>query len=89
MSPLRKNTNLITISLREKCSYSEFSWSFVSRIRTEYEEILRISPYSVQMRENTDQKNSEYGQFSCSVFVLNILNFENIFETESSLPDAS
>ena len=22
---------------------------------------LRISPYSVQMRENTDHKNSEYG----------------------------
>ena len=27
-----------------------------SRIRTEYGEILRISPYSVRMRENTDQK---------------------------------
>ena len=25
-------------------------------------EILRISPYSVRMREKTDQKNSEYGQ---------------------------
>ena len=24
--------------------------------------LLRISPYSVQMRENTDQNNSEYGQ---------------------------
>ena len=28
--------------------------------------ILRISLYSVLMRENTDQKNSEYGHFSCS-----------------------
>ena len=28
--------------------------------------VLRISPYSVQMRENTDQKNSEYGHFSRS-----------------------
>ena len=27
-----------------------------SRIRTEYGEILRISPYSARMRENTDQK---------------------------------
>ena len=26
------------------------------------------TPYSVQMRENTDQKNSEYGHFSRSVF---------------------
>ena len=31
-------------------------WSVFSRIRTEYGEILRISPYSVRMRENTDQK---------------------------------
>ena len=30
-------------------------------------------PYSVQMRENTDQNNSEYGHFSRSV---NIANFD-------------
>ena len=35
--------------------------------------VVRISPYSVQMRENTDQNNSEYGHFlrseykSCSL----------------------
>ena len=28
--------------------------------------ILRIVPYSVGMRENTDQENSEYGHFSRS-----------------------
>ena len=28
--------------------------------------IRSISPYSVQMRENTDQKTSKYGQFSRS-----------------------
>ena len=33
-----------------------FFWSAFSRIRTEYGEILRISPYSVRMQENTDQK---------------------------------
>ena len=33
-----------------------FFWFVFSRIRTEYREILRISPYSVRMRENTDQK---------------------------------
>ena len=33
-----------------------FFWSVFSRIRTEYKEILRISSYSVRMRENTDQK---------------------------------
>ena len=29
------------------------------------EEIRSISPYSVRMRENTDQKNPVFGQFSC------------------------
>ena len=33
-----------------------FLWSVFSSIRTEYGEILRISPYSVWMRENMDQK---------------------------------
>ena len=35
---------------------------------------LRISPYSVQMWENTDQKNSEYGHFSHSVYVWPFFN---------------
>ena len=50
-----------TSTLREKCLYSEFFWSVFFRIQTEYGEILRISPYSDQMHENTHQKNSEYG----------------------------
>ena len=43
------------------------------RVKEELRDILdyvknvRISPYSVQMRENTDQKTSEYGLFSCNV----------------------
>ena len=49
------------------CSDSRLFWSVFSRIRTEYREILRISPYSVRMRENTDQNNSEYGHFLRSV----------------------
>ena len=53
-------------TLREVCPYSEFLWSVFSRIRIEYEEILCISPYSVRMRENADQKNSKYGHFSHS-----------------------
>ena len=28
--------------------------------------ILRVFPYSVQMLENADQNNSEYGHFLCS-----------------------
>ena len=49
--------------LRKKRPCLELFWSVFSRIRTEYGEILRISPYSVRMRENTDQNNSEYGHF--------------------------
>ena len=43
-------------SLSEKCPYLDLFWSAFSRIRTEYGKILRISPYSVRMRENTEQK---------------------------------
>ena len=43
-------------SLCEKCPNTEFFLVRISRIRTEYGEIRSISPYSVQMRENTDQK---------------------------------
>ena len=50
-------------SLREKCLYSEVFWPVFSRIQTEYGETLHISPYSVQMSENVDQSNSEYGLF--------------------------
>ena len=44
--------------LCKKCPYLEFFWSAFSRIWAKYGEIL---PYSVRMRENKDQKNSEYG----------------------------
>ena len=40
------------------CVKSVF-WSAFSRIWTEYGEIGSISPYSVRMWENADQKNSE------------------------------
>ena len=41
----------------------DFSGPFFSRSQTEFGVMLRISPYSVRMRENTDQVNSKYGQF--------------------------
>ena len=37
-----------------------FFWCVFSRIRTEYGEILRISPYSIRMWENTDQNRIQY-----------------------------
>ena len=42
----------------QSCSGPHFS-----RIWTEYGEIRSISPYSVRMRENADQNNSEYSHF--------------------------
>ena len=56
-----------SLSLCKKCSHLEFFWSVFSHVRTGYWEILLISPYSVQMRENTDQKISKYGHFLRSV----------------------
>ena len=73
MTPdMRIFRKLSNISLGEKCPNLEFFWSAFSCIRTEYGEIhwiqrdTSISPYSVGMQENMDQKNSEYGQFSRS-----------------------
>ena len=43
-------------ALREKCSDTEFF-------------LGRIFPYSVRMWENTDQKNSVFGNFSRSVSI--------------------
>ena len=63
----------------EKCPYSEFFWSVFSHIWTEYEEIIRISPYSVRMLENTDQNNSGYGPFSRSVCLLTLFSVEIIY----------
>ena len=60
-------SDMVSVSLCKKCPYSELFWSSFSRIRTEYGEIRSMSPYSVRIRENTDQNNSEYGHFSRSV----------------------
>ena len=45
------------------CPYSEFFWSAFFRIWTEFGDLLSDSLYSVQVWENMDQKNSEYGTF--------------------------
>ena len=49
--------------LRKKCTYSEFFWSVFFRIWTEYGNLLYNSLYSPRMRENTVQKNPEYGHY--------------------------
>ena len=53
--------------LHENCPYLEFFWSLFSHICTEYwGRDTAYLPHSVQMGGNTDQKNSEYKQFSRS-----------------------
>ena len=69
-------------SLREKCPYSEFFWSVFSRSRTKYGEILRISPYSVRMLENTYQKNSKHRHFLRSV--IHIQKHLNVFQNQKA-----
>ena len=59
----QQSSNYNLLALRKKCLYSEIFGSVYSRIGTEYG---CISPYSVQMRENKDQKNSKYEQFLLS-----------------------
>ena len=51
---------------REKCPNTEFFWSVFSSIWSEYGDLPSKSPYSVQIRENTDQKNSKFEHFSRS-----------------------
>ena len=69
--------------MRGKSPYSEFFWSVFSRIQTEYGEILRIFPYSVWIRENTDQKNFDYGHFLRSED--NNINYSNKKNINSNL----
>ena len=52
-----------TAALRKKYPYLEFFYSVFSRIRTEYEEILCFSLYSVQMREKRTRKTPNRGTF--------------------------
>ena len=49
-------------TLRKRCPYSEFLWS----------ELYSQSkpPYSIRMRENTDQRNSKHGNFSRSARIV-------------------
>ena len=49
----------ITATVEKFSVNSEFFWSVFSRIWTKYGKIR-------EMRENTDQKNSKYGQLSRS-----------------------
>ena len=64
-----------SLSLREKCPYSDFFWSRLSHIRTEYGEIRSISMHSVRTPENTSQIKIPNTDTFHAVFLLKVLNF--------------
>ena len=66
MTPNSSNKN----TLRKNCPNTEFFWSILSIIWTEHGDVWSKSPYSVQMRENTDQKDSLFGYFSRSDYLI-------------------
>ena len=55
------------VALCKSCPNAEFYWFIFSHIWTQYGDLRSKSPYSVQIRENTDQKNSVFRHFSRSV----------------------
>ena len=56
-------------TLRTKLRIPRYRTSF-PLIRYECEDLQSKLPYSVWMRENTDQKNSNFGHFSCWVHLM-------------------
>ena len=68
-----------SLSLRKKYLYLELFWSVFSSIRTEYGVILRVSPYSVGMRENMNQNNSEYEHLLHNVYIPVLTNLSQCF----------
>ena len=55
-----------------------FSWSAVYYIQTEYGDLLRDHPYSVWIRKILTRKNSVFGHFSHSEWVLETIVFSNL-----------
>ena len=56
MFKLQKLKNKLRITLSEMCPNTEFFLVHMFCILSKYKEIWNISPYSVWMKENTDQK---------------------------------
>ena len=57
----------------------------ISRIRTEYRDSLRKSPYSIRKQENTDQKKSKYGHFPHSLYGMTYKATLSLIQLQSSM----
>ena len=68
------------------CLNTELFWSVFSRIPTEYVDIRSISPYSVRIQKNTDQKKTPYfDPFHAVLLLMEMLfyvtgSFQNILK---------
>ena len=58
---------------------SVFGVFLFSHIQSEYGKIRRISQYSVQILEKTDQKNSEYRHFLRSTYLKEVATIQRSF----------
>ena len=73
------------MSLCKKCPYSEILWSVFSRIRTEYEDLLRKSPYSVRMREKIDRETPNVDIFHAVNFSIFLPKLHKTFGRRAGL----
>ena len=64
-----------------RCAKSDCIRSYCGPHILAFELILCISPYSVRMRENVDQNNSEYGHFSPSDMLIKFLKTTPIYQS--------
>ena len=67
LSQMLKNPDFFILRTVQEVSVFGVMLVRISPIWTEYGEKLRMSPYSVQMRENKDQNNFKYGHFLRSI----------------------
>ena len=72
MFPRTSKLQVLNIVKKWLCAFQGILRRF-SKVFSEYllRDVSSISPYSVQMRENADQNNSEYGHFLRNVFLQN------------------
>ena len=81
----------VILSLLENCPNTEFFWSVIFCIRTEYGDFWSKYPYSVRMQENTDQEKlsiwSLFTQCICLGTVYKQLSSRLIdFSVQQNLP---
>ena len=62
-------TKMLWKSMREKCPYSEFLWSVISRIRAEYGEILCISSIQSECGKMQTRKTPNTDTFHAMSFL--------------------